>query len=851
MVKKSKVVSCMLIAVLILITFSASAFAVVTGTTSSGWNVFTPTSGDGWRYGPSMILNTDNSIDMWTCSPGANGAWDYIRYKRSTDGGSTWGTESIALQPTAGSADAFSTCDPGVVKFGGYYYMGYTSTQNGLGTDNDVFVARSTSASGPWEKWNGSGWGGNPQAFITHDGAADTYGTGENSFVVLDGTLYIYYTWMSRDPVTGKPINQTRVRTASTSNANWPGSTTYQGIAINKSLDGDDSTDHKWVPSMNKFIAIGTAKRFGPFAYIKMYESTDGLTYTPATLPKNYINVAAHNAGITGNESGHFVTTQNNRVAYAYGTQWGFWYTSMNPITISNTNLPAVPIVTAVMEGNGQVQLYFRTTGISGETYKIKYGTSSGSYTTTVSNITSSPHTITGLTNGTPYYFVVVANNASGDSGNSVQASAVPLNITSSPRSSASASSQLTGWEASKAIDADVNTTWSSNGYTTENNTEWVKVDTGGNRMVKRVTLTPRQPNELSYPSIFTIQVSTDNTTWFNADYDIRQYRVENYTKFVYNFNEPLYGRYVRVHATKLGHDDNQPWSYIMQLGDVKIEEIPYGAISSSALSGWETYKVLDGNGTTVWSSNGYATSNNTEWIYINTGAVNKIDGVRLTPRANGYGFPVDFKFQSSNDASTWTDISGASYTNYANPGSTVQTFKFNSTVSAQYIRLYATKLGLDNGTTYYLQLADFKVDMLAKRTTTASSSISGWDVSKAADNQPNTYWSSNGYSSANNTEWVYADMGSQQNWSGLRIRPRPDYCFPVNFKIQYSNDASTWTDVTGQDYVDYYSPGNTTQVFPFSSLVSARYLRVYATKLRADAFGNYYMQLDEIIVDR
>ncbi|THF80297.1 glycoside hydrolase family protein [Cohnella fermenti] len=194
---------------------------------SSGWDIYSGATIGGYRYGPSFIVNDDDSIDMWACSEGGSPLpYDYIRYQRSTDGGLTWGSDQIVLPPTAGSMDALSTCDPGVIKFGGYYYIAYTSTTNRGGTNNQIYVARSTSPTGTWEKWDGTGWGGYPQPFIVYDGSPLVYGAGQPSFVVKDSTLYIYYSWIDNN------MNQLRVATASTADANWPASLTYQGVAI-------------------------------------------------------------------------------------------------------------------------------------------------------------------------------------------------------------------------------------------------------------------------------------------------------------------------------------------------------------------------------------------------------------------------------------------------------------------------------------------------------------------------------------------------------------------------------------------------------------------------------------------
>ena len=117
-----------------------------------------------YRYGPSIIEYEDGSYDAWFSAPGNSSTqWDWITYRHSDDG-ENWSKEKTVLKPTAGSADQCSVCDPGVVFFDGYYYLAYTSTDDyrHKGTNNSAFVARSKKPQGPYEKWNGKGWGGKP-----------------------------------------------------------------------------------------------------------------------------------------------------------------------------------------------------------------------------------------------------------------------------------------------------------------------------------------------------------------------------------------------------------------------------------------------------------------------------------------------------------------------------------------------------------------------------------------------------------------------------------------------------------------------------------------------------------------
>jgi fibronectin type 3 domain-containing protein/regulation of enolase protein 1 (concanavalin A-like superfamily) len=102
---------------------------------------------------------------------------------------------------------------------------------------------------------------------------------------------------------------------------------------------------------------------------------------------------------------------------------------SVNSSPASGTpQLPPVPTVpTGVTATRGDTQVTLIWTGASGATsYNVKRGTSSGTYPT-VTNVTTTSLVITGLANGTPYYFVVSALNPTGESGNSSEVIATPM----------------------------------------------------------------------------------------------------------------------------------------------------------------------------------------------------------------------------------------------------------------------------------------------------------------------------------------------------------------------------------------------------------------------------------------
>jgi hypothetical protein len=110
--------------------------------------------------------------------------------------------------------------------------------------------------------------------------------------------------------------------------------------------------------------------------------------------------------------------------------------------------------------------------------------------------------------------------------------------------------------------------------------------------------------------------------------------------------------------------------------------------------------------------------------------------------------------------------------------------------------------------------------------------------------------WSSAGGSNPNRTEWLSVDLGGPSLVSQVDLVPRTDgvntgLCFPTDFTIDTSVDGREWTPVVSR--TGFARPAGP-QHFTFET-TTARYVRVTGTKLTADPFGTYYLQLAEVEV--
>jgi hypothetical protein len=306
-----------------------------------GWVIFDAKKGGAYHYGPSLIINPDHSIDAWFASPGGRGPdgqhqWDWIRYRHSADGGRTWTPDEVVLKPTAGSRDRQSVCDPGAIRIGAWYYLGVTAVEDPKGHCNEVFVARAPKPDGPFEKWNGTTWGGSPQPILPFRSPPDVWGLGEPSFVVKGDTLFIYYTRTDRDPH-GDVGSITMVATAPAHDPDWPAHVTPIGKAFDRQR-AEDSADVKFDDTYNLYVAVSSAMRLTSSSYLNYRWSTDGIHFSDPSRITGALMSRAHNMGISGTPDGHIDHAETNFIAYAYstgerpGVSWAYWSTYLNPI---------------------------------------------------------------------------------------------------------------------------------------------------------------------------------------------------------------------------------------------------------------------------------------------------------------------------------------------------------------------------------------------------------------------------------------------------------------------------------------------------------------------------------------
>ncbi len=403
---------------------------------------FTPVNLVASPAGGAVQLSWDTAI----------GAASYI-VKRSTT--SVSGYTNIATGVTA-----TSYLDSGVVGGTTYYYV--VAATNNFGVSSDSAEASATPLGPvppPWQTQDigavgiaGSALYGNGVFSVTGAGG-DIQGTADAfrfAYVTTSGDCTIIARVASVENIDPWSKAGVMIRASLDPGATnafiavTPGS----GVTWQYRLTASSGTSWNQTPGLNapywvKLVRSGTL--------FTGYRSPDGTAWTEqgkmtnSMVPTVFVGLAltSHNSSTLGTATFDNVTVQPG------------W-----PVA------PAAPAGLTAMAGDGSVALNWSASATA-TNYFVKRSTTSGSGYTSIATNTSLAFTNPGLANGTLYYFVVSAVNASGESTNSTQVNARPTSSASVAMNTANAAAQLqiswptdhTGWQ----LQAQTNTLTSGN----------------------------------------------------------------------------------------------------------------------------------------------------------------------------------------------------------------------------------------------------------------------------------------------------------------------------------------------------------------------------------------------------
>lgn len=303
---------------------------------------------NGYLYGYAPSIVKENGVyHAFYCSPSHGKGLDSIRYIRSTDG-VNWSKPEIVLsaKPNIDAKTRKLTnraaCDPSLVYYNGYYYLYYTNnyqTAPVLGSERTtaqgaVSVARSRQIDGKYLVYTKRGtWEDSPLDVqnvvlpqVERYGSPGSYGAGQQTVLVKDGQIYMWYSDDSPHP--GKGLEPIRTYFLSSNNP-----VSWDKKPIKTSIVGLNSFDIRYDRKSNRFILIGISNQHTKNSFLVRSESVDGLTWsTPKTLiPEGKFPRFAHNNGVSSDNQGNLVDKEDPIVGFGapYNLrtwdEWGRW----------------------------------------------------------------------------------------------------------------------------------------------------------------------------------------------------------------------------------------------------------------------------------------------------------------------------------------------------------------------------------------------------------------------------------------------------------------------------------------------------------------------------------------------
>jgi len=357
----------------------------------------------------------------------------------------------------------------------------------------------------------------------------------------------------------------------------------------------------------------------------------------------------------------------------------------------------------------------------------------------------------------------------------------------------ATAKSYISGLAPSNAIDGNLSNFYSSKKQSSANSNQWISIAISPSK-IHKVRILPRIANGkvLAFSVNFSLQYSVNGGQSFT---DIPGQTFTNYiagSDWQDFFFDAISGvTNIKLNATKLGTDDFN--NYFLQLSEI----------------------ILQGPGMNQYT-----------------------EGVKVFDRSNAWDYSPAVMSFVNDPLKAHIFYSSTDFNSMGLEADAVY-YGVYDIKSKSVINNAAKVLGASEN------IKNAKI--------TASSFLSGWEPEKAQDGNRGTAYSSNMHTSSDSTEWLKVSFPPSLV-QRIEIHPRlygtGTLGFTKDFKLQYSKDNGvTFTDIHSLNNWEAKADWQSFPIVETEGLKNVTDIRLLATKLNPDDYGNYYLQIEEMLV--
>ena len=361
-------------------------------------------------------------------------------------------------------------------------------------------------------------------------------------------------------------------------------------------------------------------------------------------------------------------------------------------------------------------------------------------------------------------------------------------------------------------VDGNTSTRWSSLRNEDEN---WIMVDLGQYSEINAMSI----QWESACSDDYDIQVSSDKNNWITVKDSMA---TGSSLLDEYNFDEPVYGRYVRVSSRK-----SRTLKYgisiyeISVYGSYKDEDIATNknAFSSTIKDLNLPTHAIDNKANTSWISSAAGD----QWIYVELKGIYKISSMQVDW---GNNYAPNYEIQISDDAQMWQTVKTIIDGQGGN-----ENISDLGNQEARYVRL---KLNGSSGSSYQIiqwsvygelvEAENLENIALNKTATTSSVYNNVYTANRAIDGSfennggnDQSRWVSNRNS---NDEYIQIDLEANYDLTGVKLYWEGNGA--KKYQILVSEDGKTWQKV----YLEENGQPGIANI-PFNETVTARYVKM------------------------